>query len=825
MVIVSISQNQIHMKIASISCLLLALMLGIGSSPAGEVETNRVPLVGSLRELDRFTFEGNNSFSGTNLWLGLNSTYDFPAQSHPLASREAFLSAIEGQLRLGYIHCGFPDARITARYDSKADRVVLRIQEGTRYQCGPVEVIGARKIPTQPIVEALTVTNACTEVLMQSFQFLDNAPANRTEAAETNSTKIWVAGQPAHFDDISLRYLSGKVTNTLAKHGFFQSRFTLNVVTNPATQTATLQVKIFDEGPPATIERINVVGNRRNSRKVMLNYLGLKPGMAFTGDLAAAMNNRLYHSARFLTNSVQAGLPDASGRVKLTVAVVENNESPPLKDEFEPVDQVMLKTRDWLAKLGDSGEEAVFYVSGYSDGTCSVQCIVAPHRGLLMQEYVMAGGTNRLRRVLILSPSQLALYVAERQQKYVAHLSSAQFKSYITVETGAPDADGHCMNFEAGAGMQSHTDTTNAPPYALSLSLAPAAFLRMAPGKNFTRRFDGDQLIISNADTVLKLDTRTGRIIGLTFNAPEPSHLHMSLHFEPNAFGSALAGVERDGAGFANVYRTNSPFGSALVFFGNELLQFPEVDVWLRARLPAKTYAQLPALLHRLGVEDFLAPWESFIHQHAEPDDLDEKFEIPEEPRPVMGGTFGAEITAVAQFVLECGDLILPPRSWPWTISRDIAFLFHGQPNFLEPDLTEICRSDDLGPIGCLAIARIQNSLKSPLAKATAARGLQRLSAEAFRSDCRLFLDERYFVGQCAIPLAASLGNLNEQELDAVVASVPASGADFVRDCARRVHAAPKGQLLFETLAPALDAYWEKEGKQKVADELKKVGR
>jgi hypothetical protein len=811
------------MKNSAIVCLLITLALGVACGPACGTETNHMPRVGSLREFSRFTFEGTNTFSGGNLWLGLNSTYDFPAQSHPLALRDAFLAALESQLRLGYIHCGFPDARITAHYDGKADRVVVRIQEGIRYHCGPVEVIGARKLPTQPIVEALTVTNACTDVLMQSFQFLDNAPANRTEAAETNSTKIWVAGQPARFDDISLRYLSGKVTNTLAKHGFFLSRFILNIVTNPTIRTATLQVKILDEGPPATIDRINVVGNRQNSRKVMLNYLDLKPGMAFTSGLAAAINNHLYHSARFLTNSVQASLPDASGRVKLTVAVVENDKSPPLEGEFKPIDQTMLKTRGWLARLNDSGEEAVFSVSGYSDDGSSVQCILSPHRGLLVLENKAVGSTNRLRRALIMSPSQFALYVSERQQKYVSHPSAAQFISYVTMETRAPDAEGHCMDFVAGAGMQSHTDTTNAPPYALSLSLAPAAFLRLAPAKEFTRRFDGDQLIISNADSVLKLDTRTGRIVEATLNAQEPSRLHVSLHFEHDAFGSALAGIERDGAGFANVCHTNSPFGSALVFFGNELLQLPEVDVRLRARLPAKTYAQLPALLHRLGAEDFLAPWESFIHQHAEPDNPDEKFEIPEEPRPVMGGTFGAEITAVAQFVLECGDLILPPRSWPWTISRDIAFLFRGQPNFLEPDLTELCRSDDPGPIGCLAIARIQAGLKSPLARATAAQGLQRLSTEAFRNDYQLFLDERYFVDQCAIPLAASLGNLNEQELDAVVTSMPAGWANFVRDCAGRVRAAPKGQPLFETLAPALDDWWEKEGKQNVATELKKL--
>ena len=813
------------MKITTAAWLLIALALGVMCNPARGAETNDPPRVGSLREFDRFIFEGTNSFSGGSLWLALNSTYDFPLQSHPLAPRDAFLAAIESQLRLGYVHCGFPDARITAHYDDQADRVIVQIKEGTRYRCGPVEVIGARKMPTQPIVEALTVTNACTEVLPQSFQFLDNAPANRTEAAETNITKMWVAGQPARFDDISRRYLSGKVTNALAKHGFFRSRFTLNVVTNPAVRTATLQVKIRDEGPPAIIDRINVVGNRRNSRKVLLDYLGLKPEMTFTSDLAAAINDRLYHSARFLTNSVQASPPDASGRVQLTVAVIENDETPPLTGKFEPMEQVLLKTRDWLAKLGDSGEEAVISASGYSADASSVRCIVSPHRGLLVLENVMVGGTNRLRRALVMSSCQLALYLSERQQKYVTRLSAAQFTSNISAETRALDADGHCVDFQAGAGMHSLGDETNAPPYALSMSLAPAAFLHLTPGKKFNRRFDGDQLVMSNADTIIKLDAQTGRIVGMALNAQEAHQLRLSLHFETDAFGPALAGIERDGAGFANAYRTNSPLGSAVVFFGPELLQFPDLDGALRARLPAQTYAQLPALLRRLGAEDFLAPWESFFKdEQAESDDPGGKFEVPEEPREVPGGTFGAGVSAAAKFILEGGDLIFQPRSWPWTVSRDIALLYRNHQDFLLPDLTEMHHSGDAGPIGCLVTAwMLQGGRDNLLSKAMAAQGLLRLSDEAFRSDCRLFLDEHYVAGQFIARLAATLGNLDEPELDAVMALMPAGRADFIRDCARRVHAAPKGQPLFATLAPALDAYWEKEGKQNVADELKKL--
>ena len=812
------------MKSTAIAGLVLALVLGVECSPVRGAETNQTPRVGSLREFDRFTFEGATNFSGENLWLGLNSTYDFPAQSHPLAPRAAFLAAIESQLHLGYIHCGFPDARITARYDDKADRVIVHIQEGIRYQCGPVIVIDARKIPTQPIVEALTVTNACTDVLSQPFQFLDNSPANRTEVAETNSTKIWVAGQPAHFDDISLRYLSGKVTNTLAKHGFFLSRFSLNIVTNAADRTATLQVKILDEGPPASIDRIEVAGNRKNSREVLLNFLGLKPGMAFTSDLAAAANDQLYHSARFLTNSVVAGPPDTSGRVKLTVTVLEYDESPPLKSEFNPTGKTMLEARNWLSKLGGSRDEAVFSVSGYSDEDTTLQCILAPQQGLLILENEMVSGTNRLRHALIASSSQIALYVPKVQQKFVTHFSTEQFKSYLTVETHAPDSNGNCGDFTLGAGLNSIDDLTNAPPYVLSVSFAPAAFLRLAHSTNSTIWFAGGQLIRSNSSSVIKLDARTGRFIELTFIGQEPPYTRMSLHFEPDAFESALARIEYDGAGFTNVCRTNAPFGSAVAFFGSELVQLPFVDSFLRTKLPAITCAQLPTLLQQLGTKDFLAPFEDeFTDTRKNVKNLAGEFEIPEESRPGGGGPVAAVMTTAAQWFLEASDLMFQPRSWPWTVSRDMAFLSRNQPAYVGPDMLDISASSETGPIGCLITAQLLKSLNPAAAKILATRGLERLSTDAFRSDCRLLLDEHYIAGRFAARLAATLGALDELDLDAFVEPMNAAQAEFIRDCAQRVHAAKPGQPLIETIAPALDGYWENELKQNVANQLKQL--
>jgi len=474
--IVTKSKGETRMKIVSITCFLFALVLSVENGSARGAEANDVLQVGQLREFDQFTFEGNTSFSPWNLWCALNSTFDFPALSHPFAPRDVFLAAIESQLHLGYEHCGFPDARIMTSYDRKTGRVVIQINEGSRYLCGPVEVIGARKISTQPIITALTTTNADTEVLKQTFQFLDNSPANRVAAADASDSNcqnyLWIAGQPAHFDDISLKLLSSKVTNTLGKLGYFLSQFSLNVVSNADARTAILQMKILEEGPAATIGRIDVVGNQRNSRKVLLGYLGLKPGMKFNSELGVAIQDRLYHSARFLTNSILASKPDSSGKLTLTIEVIENDQCPPLDGEFKPMEKTMLKARDWLAEVGETRDEAVLSVSGYSDGASTFQGVLSPQQGLLMLENEVVSGTNRLRHAVIMSASQMALYAPNRQQKFVAHFSTSQFKSYINLETSAPEPNGNCVNLTFGAGISSLGDATNSPPYTLSMSLA-----------------------------------------------------------------------------------------------------------------------------------------------------------------------------------------------------------------------------------------------------------------------------------------------------------------------------------------------------------------
>ena len=91
-----------------------------------EVVEVLTPRVGEFYDLQRFVFEGAKTFPPEALRQALKDTRDFYEISHPLAPQEAYLEAIQQKVLLGYQHHGFPEARIEARHDAKAGRMVVK---------------------------------------------------------------------------------------------------------------------------------------------------------------------------------------------------------------------------------------------------------------------------------------------------------------------------------------------------------------------------------------------------------------------------------------------------------------------------------------------------------------------------------------------------------------------------------------------------------------------------------------------------------------------------------------------------------------------------
>ena len=354
----------------------------------GQIAELLTPRVGDCYNLQRVVFEGTNTFSAQAVRQALKSTPGFAEATHPLAPLDELLEAIQRKVLLGYQHHGFPEARVAARHDARAGRIVVKVVEGPRYVCGEVTVTGTQKADAADIVRRLTVSRPAAASTLQTFDFKDKAPGdNPLSPSPPDESKPeeaeWLQGQGAPLSNIDARRMQAQVLDVLREQGFLLAKANVLVMPDKATRTARLQVEVLAEGPRSVIERLDVSGNKKNSTEAVLQYLDLKPGTELSSKLIDRIQDRLWRAARFLTNSVSLGAPDAQGRVTLRIQLVESNEAPPLGQEFSRTEQAMLKLRDWLANADQRGDELVVRNAGSPGAFPAVEAVLSPRRGLL----------------------------------------------------------------------------------------------------------------------------------------------------------------------------------------------------------------------------------------------------------------------------------------------------------------------------------------------------------------------------------------------------------------------------------------------------------
>ena len=150
-----------------------------------------------------------------------------------------------------------------------------------------------------------------------------------------------------------------------------------------ATRTARLQVEVLAEGPRSVIERLDVSGNKKNSTEAVLEYLDSEAGNGASSKLDRQDPRSAVGRGSVPDQQRQSWPPDAQGRVTLRIELVEDNEAPPLGQEFSRTEQAMLKLRDWLANADQRGDELVVRNAGSPGAFPAVEAVLSPRRGLL----------------------------------------------------------------------------------------------------------------------------------------------------------------------------------------------------------------------------------------------------------------------------------------------------------------------------------------------------------------------------------------------------------------------------------------------------------
>jgi Ankyrin repeats (3 copies)/Sel1 repeat/Ankyrin repeat len=778
--------------------------------------------VGDLGDLQRLVFEGAKVFSAESLRQGLQSMRDFFEVSHPLAPLDAYLEAIERKLRLGYQHHGFHDARIEVRHDVRAGRIVVKLEEGPRYLCGAVKVTGAQKMPAAAIVERLTLSQAPTKSVQAVFNFMDKAPTSSPltevgskEPAQTEA--FWVKGEPAPFSEVDLRRMKILVTDALHEHGFLFAKANVTVVPDKAARTAELQVEVLEEGPRGVIDRIEVAGNKQNTQEALLRYLDLKPGMELSSQLVSAIEDRLWRAARFLSYKVSLGSPDAGGRVPLQIEVVEYDEAPPLDQEFNRVEQTMLKVREWLSNLDDRREDMTINLTNAPAPAPELELVLSPLSGLaLLTKDPTRPTAARDEYAIIFKAGLMGLYSPVGGHKLLMTCSNYQLKVSVSASANPSVTNGSPFNLNVGAGFNSLTaGDSNASPYQFQLALPPVFCVGMDHGRESTNWFEGDTLIRSNATFIARFDTRTGRILEFRTASDEGKGM-LRLRFVPGAFERAVQRIEAGTANLRDASDTNAPLSSAAAFLAEEVLASRYLAALLPTNTSSKIGPSLPAALRQFRLGEVLAPLDQLVRASSEPARA-ENFWIPEDAVQTTGNSF---VVLFAGWLLRHNDELFATRSCPWTILREAGLFLQGRSKYTGQTLKGIYESNETGPLGCLAVTELLNRLHDPLARKFAARGLERLSPADFRRDCQMFLTGNSVASQCCQRLAAALRDLDNEHLTALAKEESPALGEFLREGSRRLRAA-NGQPMLEALGPALDSYWESELKAQVANLLR----
>jgi outer membrane protein assembly factor BamA len=265
-----------------------------------EIPTGAPERVGNLGDPARLSIEGGHTFTEDDIRRALQSDQDYLVAAHPEASFSECLAGVEKRIRVGYRYCGFPDVAAQARFEAAAGQIVVKVTEGPRFRCGALQVTSLKSIPIADF------TRRFAEKLVPASDQSTPYPG------------IWKAGVPASFTSESLVNYSAAASNTFTVLGRFAAKFKVEIQPQPTGSNAALVVIVEEEGPKAVLVGIELVGNQKNRRDDVINFLGLAKGMAVTQDLIDEKVRALTQSARFRDASITPIVLDPNGQVSST---------------------------------------------------------------------------------------------------------------------------------------------------------------------------------------------------------------------------------------------------------------------------------------------------------------------------------------------------------------------------------------------------------------------------------------------------------------------------------------------------------------------------
>ncbi|MBI3861437.1 MAG: hypothetical protein HY290_06035 [Planctomycetia bacterium] len=763
-----------------------------GKQPAVEME--------SLRSLDALTFAGVKSFDERELRAELKRDYEIAVAGRPGTELPEFLATIERQIREGFRHAGFPDVKVRAAVQAAAKTIEVRVDEGLRYKCGDVAVVGVAHVSREAIVKAVTEFS-------RRFRLR------------------WKLGESAPFDDATKSQLRERIEVAFAENGYDRPQFDV-AVKREGNHTATLAVKIGSEGPQSVVGRIEIDGLQRDSREEFLKYLELRPGMTCENRFVNRIKARLRDSGRYLSNRVVVAEPelpfrDVSREVyNVHITVREYTDAPSLADDVSAVERALLKLRAWLDRWsqGTTEKDVVLTYSYRSEDFTrpgvhySGRMVISPRNGQSLTCVATGRDGRRLIDLAAFSDERRILIGNLLRGATVEFPNSGEDQLRFTVGGDAASektlerGDAQKFRINLGWNLRSHRDKRS-PAVKVVTDFAPVFMLSLAHSGESRGTIHDGICEFTDENLHLKFEADTGRLIELRRDEVEYDGVAFVVTTSKDAFQQEVARLEASFSRASREYDRNSPWKSLAEFAVEEWLDGIGGDARPGDLESLRVLRKLIERWSPPALSELLAAAEGPVH------DRDDPFWIPTH---IVGfgladwqsGDSRLRRNLIGQLALPLLQEFLPARGWWQLVGRDLVLMWPGQSTNFSVNLADVADSAEIGPLGECLLATLSPYVGKDVGESAGLAGLRRLSTAAFRRDYEPLLAQDSWLGRWFVSLAEAVRSLDESEIRALCRLLPATAPrEQIATALLELKADPRTPIV-RALSAALDRLW-----------------
>lgn len=575
---------------------------------AGVLSAQETRLVSVLGQHPRIELQGCQSIASSKILRALNRDSDYQAILLSHAPLSVFQDRLAAAIRNQYEDEGFARAEVRVKLSEAGSEnlfstpditVVVEIQEGHRYPAGQIELIGNRFIDAKRLLRDLQEGDSFLPDSASGLR-AEESSANRqvpfVPPGITETKTCWKAGLVIPSNAGAVTKITDRIKTLLAHQGLMWARVSVKIEPRDDTKTSVLMINFEREGPLASVGKIQISGQTRNSADSILRLLDLPIGSAINSGVLAAARNRLYHSARFQKFELKFDLenPPVDGAVNLTLEVRENELVPLLTDRLSEEQEVLLKFGRWQEIWGHRTTPyrlsvadcplhvlAPTWYDSEKGAVVDIEAMLIPQKAIYLSWVLKPASDSGGRRSfkILIDVNQIDCVFPEQRlrMRFVnpsSHPGSTTrlIASHMMKPIAEPtEKDGKkTMQWKYGLGLDGKR-LPEASAIQFAAEIAPVTMLDLTMRSNAKCHFDGSELVLDWNGTMFRIERETGELNSFTSSTPQSLKNSIELRKDPDALQRIRVMMNTEGQGFQTWNGDQPSIACALALIWNQI--------------------------------------------------------------------------------------------------------------------------------------------------------------------------------------------------------------------------------------------------------------